>query len=117
MRYLVDTHSLLWLADDESKLSVPAKSILENQESALCFSVVSAWEIAIKTSIGKLQLNISADKWISDSLDAVRLELLPIKLNHVSTVANLPFHHRDPFDRMLAAQCLVENISIISIDS
>jgi len=115
MRYLIDTHTFLWFIDDSPQLSVDVKNLLES-ETDIILSVASLWEIAIKVSIGKLRLPDAYDKFIPDQVAANDIEVLPISLGHLSVVATLPFHHRDPFDRLIIAQGMVEKMEIISVD-
>lgn len=82
----------------------------------LLISTVSLWEIAIKTSIGKLTLTQSYEVFIPQQLEQNSIEILPIKLEHLVVVSTLPFHHRDPFDRLLIAQAMVEKIPIVGFD-
>ena len=116
MRFLLDTHSLLWfLAGDES-LSEKARRIIENPDSDILVSVACLWEIAIKHSLGKLKLAKPFDELFPDQLANNSISLLGIRLAHLAEVSRLPFHHRDPFDRLLAAQSLTEEIPILSSD-
>jgi PIN domain nuclease of toxin-antitoxin system len=116
MKLLLDTHTFLWFVNDSPQLSIQAKDLIESDADVL-LSVVSLWEIAIKTSIGKLTLPDIYDKFIPQQVALNEFELLAIDITHLSMVATLPFHHRDPFDRLLIAQAMVENVPIISIDS
>jgi PIN domain nuclease of toxin-antitoxin system len=115
MKLLLDTHTFLWFINDSPQLSADAKNLLES-EVDLLLSVASLWEIAIKTSLGKLTLPDTYDKFIPQQLTLNEIEILPISVAHLALVATLPFHHRDPFDRLLIAQAIVEQISIVSID-
>ncbi len=115
MKYLIDTHTFLWFIQDNPQLSVEAKSLLES-DVAVLLSVASLWEIAIKVSVGRLSLSDDFEKFISQQIVANDIEVLPIGLQHLSVVAALPFHHRDPFDRLMIAQAMVEQIEIISLD-
>ncbi|HAJ61322.1 MAG TPA: PIN domain nuclease [Cyanobacteria bacterium UBA8543] len=115
MKLLLDTHTFLWFINDSPQLSTDAKNLLES-EVDLWLSVVSLWEIAIKTSLGKLTLPDTYDKFIPQQLTLNDIEILPISMAHLALVATLPFHHRDPFDRLLVAQAIVEKVSIVSID-
>lgn len=116
MKYLLDTHTFLWFVNDSQHLSLEAKNLIESDVDLL-LSVVSLWEIAIKASLGKLTLPGDYDKFIPQQLALNDVETLPITLPHLNVVATLPFHHRDPFDRLLVAQAMVENIPIVSADS
>ncbi len=115
MSYLADTCALLWFAREPARLSRRALRILEDTSETVYFSVASAWEVAVKVSLGKLRL----DTTVAEFVAAQRrndFRLLPIEISHVTRVAELPWHHRDPFDRMLIAQGLEENLEIITAD-
>jgi PIN domain nuclease of toxin-antitoxin system len=115
MKLLLDTHTFLWFIGDDPQLSPTAGALLEADHDVL-LSVASLWEIAIKVSIGKLTLAEPYATFIPQQLARNDIELLPLRLPHLSTVASLPFHHRDPFDRMLIAQAMVEGVPIVSSD-
>lgn len=116
MRFLLDTHSLLWfLAGDES-LSERACRIIENPDPDILVSIACVWEIAIKHSLGKLKLARPFDELFPDQLANNSISLLGIRLSHLAEVARMPFHHRDPFDRLLVAQSLSEEIPLLSSD-
>ncbi len=115
MRYLIDTHTFLWFIENSPQLSAGAKNLLESDVDVL-LSVASLWEIAIKVSIGKLSLPDAYERFTPQQIAANDIEVLPIKVEHLSVVAALPFHHRDPFDRLIIAQAMVEKIEIISVD-
>jgi PIN domain nuclease of toxin-antitoxin system len=116
MRLLLDTHTFLWFIDDNPRLSARAKALLES-DADLLLSVMSLWEISIKVSISKLTLAQPYDIFMPQQLTANVIEILPISLAHLGVVATLPFHHRDPFDRLLVAQAMIEQLPIVSIDS
>lgn len=115
MKLLLDTHTFLWFINDSLQLSADAKNLLES-EVDLLLSIASLWEIAIKTSLGKLTLPDTYDKFIPQQLTLNEIEVLPISVAHLALIATLPFHHRDPFDRLLIAQAILEQISIVSVD-
>ncbi len=118
MKYLLDTAILLWFAfDNRDKFSTDALEILVKSEGDLLFSAVSTWEIAIKYSLGKLQLSISPEQLISEATLKMKLTHLPITNQHTLQTITLPFHHKDPFDRLLIAQAQVENIPILTPDT
>ena len=98
-------------------MSATARAIIEDYENNLLFSIGSVWEIAIKTSLGKLELEQPLETFLLTQIAENLLELLPITAPHAVRVASLPFHHRDPFDRLLVAQALVEQVPILSFDS
>lgn len=115
MKLLIDTHIFLWFINNSPQLSTDAKAIIESDVDVL-LSIASAWEIAIKSSIGKLALPDSYDRFIPQQVKQNAIKILPIKMTHLAVVANLPLHHRDPFDRLLIAQAKVERVSIVSAD-
>lgn len=115
MKLLLDTHAFLWFIEDSSQLSADAKNLLESDVDLL-ISAASLWEIAVKISIGKLTLTQPFDVFIPDQLTKNAIDLLPIGIPHLALVSTLPLHHRDPFDRLLVAQAIIEQISIMSID-
>jgi PIN domain nuclease of toxin-antitoxin system len=117
VRILLDTHAFLWFFGGDPKLSVAARSTIEDSNNDNFLSVASLWEIAIKTSLGKLSLQGSFERVIAQALADVDAGLIPIELDHLSEVAGLPFHHRDPFDRLLIAQAKSEQMPLVSADS
>jgi PIN domain nuclease of toxin-antitoxin system len=116
MRYLLDTHTFLWSVLDAPSLSNQARDIIEDASNDVFVSIVSLWEIAIKVSIGKLDLRQPFDTFIQQQLSLIDIPVLNLRLGHCVTVTKLPLHHRDPFDRMLVAQAQVENMTFISRD-
>jgi len=115
MKLLLDTHTFLWFIEDSPHLSTKAKRLLESDVD-LVISIGSIWEIAVKISIGKLTLARPIKEFIPDQLAKNEVEQLPITVEHLVQVSSLPLYHRDPFDRLLIAQALVEQIAIVSID-
>ncbi len=115
-RYLLDTHTFIWWVENSPKLSPVANKTISNLESECYLSLVSAWEMAIKISLGKLKLATSFKKFITGNIAANDFRILPIDFNHINRIDSLPFHHRDPFDRLLIAQAMTEKIPIISAD-
>lgn len=116
MRALLDTHVFLWWVDDSPKLSERSRDIIADEHNEILFSVVSAWEIVIKVGVGKLSLTDPPDTFIPEQLSQNDMEILPMSLDHALRVHELPDHHKDPFDRLLVAQSLVEGIPVISAD-
>lgn len=118
MIYLLDTSTYIWFVTDDRRLSATAKRHLEDAESVVYLSLVSIWELAIKARLGRgLKLPRPFLQMVDEELLADRFQLLPITVGHIKTVYNLPFAHRDPFDRLLIAQSLAEDLPIISSDS
>lgn len=119
MRLLLDTHSFLWFLAGDRSLSSVARSAMEEAENELLLSVASLWEMAIKVSIGKLSLPGDYEPFISSQLATNDIHLLDITPQHAAMVSTLPFPasgHRDPFDSLLIAQALVDNIPVVSQD-
>jgi PIN domain nuclease of toxin-antitoxin system len=117
VKFLLDSHSLLWFVWDHHKLSPKARDLMANPRNELLFSMASLWEIAIKVSIGKLRLAEPYDAFMNQVITTNHLIILPITVQHATRVVSLPFQHRDPFDRLLVAQAMVEKVPIISCDS
>ena len=116
MSLLLDTQALLWFLLDDSRLSDKARAAIVELERQMVVSPASLWEIAIKVSLGKYELPEPFELFWNEQLQVNRLTLLPISVGHTARVAGLPFHHRDPFDRLIIAQALVEGIPVISSD-
>lgn len=114
MRLLLDTHAFLWWVDDDKRLSRRARAAIADGENDFFLSLTSCWELAIKVSLGKLSLDANVEQFVSVQAATNGFTLLPVQFSHAARVARLPFHHRDPFDRMLAAQALVERLAIVS---
>ena len=112
-RLLVDTHALLWWLTDDPALSPAARDAIADPVSEPFVSAASVWEIAIKRSLGKLE----APEDLAATLLAGGAEPLPIGLEHAAAVETLPWHHRDPFDRLLIAQAMVERAALVSHDA
>jgi PIN domain nuclease of toxin-antitoxin system len=117
MTALLDAHAFLWFIAGNPKLSDTARSVIEEQTQTRLLSVVSLWEIALKHSLGRLTLAAPFGQIIPLQLNANGIGLLGIELEHLDALAKLPFHHRDPFDRLLIAQAIVGRIPIISADA
>ncbi len=116
MRVLLDTQAFLWLGTDSPMLSKKAKKIFLDTQNDLYLSLASIWEMAIKSSLGKLTFHKSLETFILDKLQENNIQQLGIDFRHVTRVSQLPFHHRDPFDRLLASQALEEKMPILSAD-
>ena len=112
MRILLDTHLLLWWLGNAPDLSEPARVLISEPENTVFVSAVSLWEIWLKESLGKLRLPVDFDARMGDE----PFESLPLSATHAHQVALLPWHHRDPFDRMLVAQAQAENLILLTAD-
>jgi PIN domain nuclease of toxin-antitoxin system len=115
LKYLIDTHIFLWMAAEPEKLAERARNICETGE--LVFSVASVWEVGIKWESGRLQLPAPPREYMASQIKRGGVSLLPIQYRHALRVASLPMLHKDPFDRMLAAQCLEEGLKCVTRDS
>ena len=117
MRLLLDSHAVIWAVDDPSKLSRPAVAALEDPANELLLSAGTVWEIGIKVGLNKLSLSMPYRQWMNKAIADLGLTLLPITVEYADVQAGLPRHHGDPFDRLLAAQAQVENVSLVSADA
>ncbi|MDZ7956591.1 MAG: type II toxin-antitoxin system VapC family toxin [Aulosira sp. DedQUE10] len=116
MRFLLDTHTFIWFVIDSPQLSTTAKALIEDEYNEKWLSIISVWEMAIKCSIGKLTFNLPLQTFVEQQIQQNSIDLLSIQMRHLAIVATLPLHHRDPFDRLLIAQAIAEEIPIISAD-
>lgn len=117
MKYLLDTHTLLWIVNDDARLGDNAKRIFLNEDIEIFTSISSIWEMAIKTSLNKLELPGSLSEFVQNHIRENKINILSIELNHLFQLENLPYYHRDPFDRLIIAQAIAENIPVLSRDS
>ena len=116
MRLLLDTHTFLWFIGGDSKLSSAAKGLIEDPNNERLLSVASLWEMAIKVSLGRLSVPQPFSQLIDAHVKGNAMTVHPISAQHLDELARLPFHHKDPFDRLIIAQGIVENVSIVSRD-
>jgi len=117
MRFLLDTQAFLWFVLNDRALSQVACDLIADPLNDILLSPASYWEIAIKVSLGKYKIPGSFETWIEHQIQVNELEILPIKVAHAAAIVTLPFHHKDPFDRLLVAQALTEKVTIISVDA
>jgi len=117
LKVLLDTHVFLWAISDPGRLSARAVETIQDSANEVLVSIASAWEIAIKVGIGKFVMPVPLTPYLQRQLVKHRIGVLPIQLSHLATLEKLPLHHRDPFDRLLVAQCLEENATLITVDS
>ena len=115
MKLLLDTHLLIWSAQDASRLSVAARNWIGDPDNELLFSAVSIWEVAIKSGLGRDAFRIEPRAFRRELLDNDFLEL-PVTSRHALEVASLPLLHRDPFDRLLIAQAMAEGFTLLTAD-
>jgi PIN domain nuclease of toxin-antitoxin system len=111
---LLDTHAFLWWTQNDSRLSKPARGAIVDSDRRL--SLASCWELAIKVSLKRIGFDQPLNQFLTEQMLANGISLLPIEFRHVMRLAQLPFHHRDPFDRLLVAQALEEGLSLVSAD-
>jgi PIN domain nuclease of toxin-antitoxin system len=116
VRLLLDTHAFLWLNNDNPKLSQKIRDFCLSGEHSFYLSIASAWEIQIKVQLGKLSLAVPIEELVTKNQQENNIELLPIGLAHVSQLEKLPPYHKDPFDRIIIAQAIIEDLVIVSID-
>ncbi|NOQ34695.1 MAG: PIN domain-containing protein [Methylococcaceae bacterium] len=116
MNLLIDTHTFLWFVEGADELSDTAKNYILDDKNKIYISIVSLWEISIKNSLGKLDIGGEYATVINDVTDN-DIEIMPISFQHTMIQNKLPFHHKDPFDRLIIAQGIAEQINIISKDS
>jgi PIN domain nuclease of toxin-antitoxin system len=117
MILLLDTHTLIWFFAGDSQLSNIAQILIEDEDNNKLVSVASIWEMAIKNSKGSLTFDLPFPAYIDQKLSLEDFNLLNIDLDHLNAIVTMPFHHKDPFDRLLIAQAMVERIPILSKDS
>ena len=113
MAYLLDTHTFLWCLEGIKSLSKKAKDIIVNTKNKTFVNIASVWEMGIKISVNKLQLELSLEE-LKQVLIANEIEILPMDFEHIIELSNLAFHHRDPFDRILICQAKCENLTVLS---
>ena len=115
-RLLLDTHAFLWWVDDAPQLGAAARKAIGDASNECYLSIASCWEMAIKSSLAKLRLAKPVERFISEQVAANSFSLLNIEVHHLAKVEKMPFHHRDPFDRLLIAQALTEKLTILTAD-
>jgi PIN domain nuclease of toxin-antitoxin system len=116
MRLLLDAHALIWALDDPLRLGARASIELESPANDLLLSDGTIWELGIKVALGKLSLSLPFREWMNQAITDLAVTVLPIAVAHVDAQIALPFHHRGPFDRLLAAQAQVEGATLVSRD-
>lgn len=117
MKLLLDTHTFLWFIEGSSNLSDRARSLIEDKNNQRFLSIASLWEISIKVSIGKLQLGLNFTDLVEREVKGNAIKILQISAEHLDELAKLPFHHKDPFDRLIIVQSIVEDTFLISKDN
>ena len=114
MKLLLDTHAFIWWDSEPAKLSPKALALCQDRANVVLLSVTSVWEMQIKLQIGKLKLDLPLAEVVESQRQTNGIQVLPIILSHVLELENLPFHHKDPFDRLLIAQANVEDATLVS---
>lgn len=117
MRFLIDTHTLVWSVEDQAKLSASAMAAMQNPANDLLLSAATIWELAIKVGQGKISLSLPYRQWMETAITDLELEILPVTVEYAERQSVLPPHHKDPFDRLLIAQAQIEAIPIVSADT
>jgi len=116
MKYLIDTHVLLWIVNDPDKLSKNVRDIYLNEENEILVSIASIWEMAIKISFGKLKLASSLSEFVEEQIIGNKMQVFNLNLQSIYRLESLPYHHRDPFDRIIISQAICDDIPIITHD-
>ena len=116
MKVLLDTHTFLWAIRADERLSSRAREIFIAGRNELLLSVASIWEILLKVQVGKIRFEEPAVGYLKRQIFKNNIRMLPILMDHVAHLESLPLHHRDPFDRILVAQSMEENLSLLSAD-
>jgi PIN domain nuclease of toxin-antitoxin system len=116
VRLLLDTHAFLWFITNDQQLSATATALIADPNNEILISPASYWETAIKISIGKYPLSTPYETFITQGIHGNGFKILPIEPRHTAVLTTMPFHHRDPFDRLLVAQAQVERIAVVSND-
>ena len=116
MKLLLDTHTFLWFALGDPKLSAAAKLQIDDPTIEKFISPAVYWELAIKISVGKYALHQPYEDFLKDNIDGNGFTILPVEWRHTARLTNMPFHHRDPFDRLIIAQAMAEKMAIVSAD-
>ncbi len=116
MPYLLDTHVLIWYAEGNDQLSNKARRIVDNFDEERFISMASVWEMGVKSSLGKLEFQPSFPAFVKKEFELIGYKLLQFEYAHIFQVEKLPYHHRDPFDRIIIAQAMAEGFPIVSAD-
>ena len=117
MMFLIDTHTFIWYVTDNSRLSNQVLELINDENNQIFLSIASVWEMGIKHGLGKLTFNLPFERFIMQQISINDFMVLDINISQITAITQFPLHHRDPFDRMLIAQAMVENMPIISADT
>lgn len=116
MKYLLDTHTLIWNFEADPRLPQHLRALIDAPEHEIFISMASLWEMTVKSSLGKLTLSKPLEEIFQHVLN-IGFSTLPIETSHLLALRDMPFHHRDPFDRLITAQCLSEKLLLLSVDT
>ncbi|MGZ8256195.1 MAG: type II toxin-antitoxin system VapC family toxin [Gallionella sp.] len=116
MKLLLDTHTFLWLNDDPERLSKTVRDLCSSGAHEFYLSMASPWEMQIKSQLDKLSLAMPLEELVQKNTQENNIQLLPIELSHISNLAKLPPHHKDPFDRLIISQAMLEGMTIVTAD-
>jgi len=116
VKLLLDTHAFLWWIGDDARLSGPAREAIADPGNDVALSVASAWELAIKTGLGRFEPDGDLGPFLEEQIQRNAFRVLPVKLEHAVAVSSLSPHHRDPFDRLLVVQAAAEGMTLVSRD-
>jgi len=117
VRLLLDSHTLFWSVDDPKKVSATAMAANQPLANSVLLSAATIWELAIKVGLGKMSLSLPYRQWMDKAIADLKLTILPVTVAYAERQSTLPLHHKDPFDRLMIAQALVEGIPIVSADA
>ncbi len=117
MNLLLDSHSFVWMHEEPHKLSIKVANEILNATNQIFLSVASVWELQIKIKLGKFSFSDTFEKVLIEEQQTNNLQILPVELSHALYLGNLPLHHKDPFDRLLISQAIVENMTLVSVDA
>ena len=116
MKYLLDTHAVLWWIEGSNRFKKPLRNALTDRANTVFVSAVSTWEISIKAAVGKLILPQEPKSFLPPRMERAGFTLLPVLAEHTYEVFSLPLHHLDPFDRLLIAQARINQLTIVTAD-
>lgn len=117
MKLLLDTHTFLWFITDDPQLSTTARALIVDPTNDIFVSPASYWEVAIKVSLGKYPLAVPFERFFTEGIEGNNFLILPVEIRHAAVLSSLPMHHKDPFDRMIIAQAMAEQVSVVGIDA
>ena len=117
MRLLLDTHAFVWFVDGNPKLSNAARTAIDDVENLVYLSLASVWELAILVSLQRLTLQRTVKEYVALYTERNAIDLLPVTIDHIEGIVSLPFHHRDPFDRLIIAQAKSNDLILVSADN